>query len=79
MEGIHHTNVERLVQSIVSSFLMIQNLIMEFVKIVNEYIYVKISLHGTCLHMKPRTIFFMFELEHCVEHEYFELSVYSRC
>jgi len=40
MEDIHHTNVERLVQSIVSSFLTIQNLIIEFVKIVNEFIYI---------------------------------------
>jgi len=38
--------------------------------------YVKISLHDTCLHMKPKTILFMFELEHCVEHVYFELCQY---
>jgi len=45
-------NVERLVQSTVSSSLTIQDLIVELVKIGNEY-NVKISLHGTCLHQKP--------------------------
>ncbi|KYQ59132.1 hypothetical protein ALC60_01860 [Trachymyrmex zeteki] len=51
-------NVERLVQSTVSSFLMIQDLIVELVKIGNEYD-VKISLYGTCLHMKPKTMLFV--------------------
>jgi len=59
-------NVERFVQSIVSFFLTIQDLIVELVKICNEY-NVKISLHGTCLHMKPKTILFTFEFEHNVE------------
>jgi len=76
MEHIHRANVERLVQSIVFSSLTIQNLIKEFVKIVNEY-NVKISLHDTCLYMKPKTIFFMFKLEYCVEHGYFELCQYT--
>jgi len=45
-------------------------------KLVMNIKYVKISLHDTCLHMKPKTILFMFELEHCVEHVYFELCQY---
>ncbi|KYQ49776.1 hypothetical protein ALC60_11152 [Trachymyrmex zeteki] len=69
-------NVERLVQSTVSSSLTIQDLIVELVKIGNEY-NVKISLNGTCLYMKPKTMLFMFELEHCVEHVYFELCQYT--
>ena len=55
---------------------MIQDLSVELVKIDNEY-NVKISLHDTCLHMKPKTVLFMFELEHCVEHVYFELCQYT--
>jgi len=55
---------------------MIQDLSVELVKIDNEY-NVKISLHSTCLHMKPKTVLFMFELEYCVEHVYFELCQYT--
>ena len=29
------------------------------------------------LYMKPKTIFFVFELEHCVKHVYFELHKYT--
>jgi len=49
---------------------------MEIVKIDNEY-NVQILLHGTFLHMKPKSILFMFEFEHCVEHGYFELYQYT--
>jgi len=63
------------VQSTVSSSLTIQDLIVELVKIGNEN-NVKILLHGTCLHMKQKIIFFI-ELEHCVEHVYFELCQYT--
>jgi len=43
----------------------------ELVKIrIYTYI-VKLTLHDTCLYMKPATILFLFELEHCVEHAYF--------
>jgi len=65
-------NIEQLVQSTVSFSLTIQDLIVELVKIGNEY-NVKISLHDTYLHMKPKIIFFMFELEHV----YFELCQYT--
>ena len=38
---------------------------------------VKLTLNGTCLYMKPTTILFLFELEQCVEHVFYELSQYT--
>ncbi|KAL6255518.1 hypothetical protein P5V15_013855 [Pogonomyrmex californicus] len=34
---------------------------------------VKFTLRDTCLYIKPSTVFFLFELEHCVEHVYYWL------
>jgi len=34
---------------------------------------VKLKSHDVCLYMKSSTVLFMFELEHCINHVYFEL------
>ena len=69
-----HANIERLMQSIVSSSLSpIQNLNVEFIKVCDAK-NIKLSLCGTCLYMKPTTILFLFELEQCVEYAYYKLS-----
>ncbi|KAL6445441.1 hypothetical protein ACFW04_000783 [Cataglyphis niger] len=34
---------------------------------------VKFTVDDSCLYMKPATILFLFELEHCVNHEYLKL------
>jgi len=34
----------------------------------------KLTLNGTCLYMKPTTVLFLFELEKCIEHVFYELS-----
>jgi len=52
------------------SSLSIQDLVIDLVKIRDADI-VKLTLHDTCLYMKPATILFLFELEHCVERAYF--------
>jgi len=54
---------------------MIMDLVIELVKI-RDVDNVKLSLSEKCLYMKPSTILFMFELEQCVEHIYFDLSIY---
>ena len=33
-------------------------------------------MYGICMYMKPSTVFFIFKLEHCLEHVYFELCQY---
>ncbi|KAL6253944.1 hypothetical protein P5V15_015790 [Pogonomyrmex californicus] len=38
-----------------------------------KYNIVKFTLRDTCLYMKPPTVFFLFELKHCVEHVYYWL------
>ena len=38
---------------------------------------IKLTLNGTCLYMKPTTVFFLFELEQCVQHVFYELSQYT--
>ncbi|KAL6255468.1 hypothetical protein P5V15_013805 [Pogonomyrmex californicus] len=63
-------DIEQLVQSIAPSSLSIHNLIIELVQMQNTNI-VKFTLRDTCLYMKPSTVFFLFELEHCVEHVYY--------
>jgi len=37
---------------------------------------VNLTLYGTCLYMIP-TVLFLFELEQCVEHVFYELSQYT--
>ncbi|KYQ58435.1 hypothetical protein ALC60_02571 [Trachymyrmex zeteki] len=65
-------DIERLVQSTTPSSLVIQDCVIELVKIhvVNT---VKLSLCNKYLYMKPSTMLFMFELEQCVEHVYSDL------
>ena len=40
---------------------------------------VKFALRDTCMYMKPSTVLFMLDLEHCVEHVYYWLcqNMYS--
>ncbi|KYN28622.1 hypothetical protein ALC57_01958 [Trachymyrmex cornetzi] len=33
-----------------------------------------LNIYKTCLYMKPTTMLFLFELEQCVEHVFYELS-----
>jgi len=58
-------------QSTAPSLLSIQDLVIELVKMCDTHI-VKLS-HDTCMYMKPSTTLFLFELEHCINHVYFEL------
>jgi len=37
---------------------------------------IKLLSHDTCMYVKPSTIF-LFEIERCVEHAYFELCQYT--
>ncbi|KAL6258211.1 hypothetical protein P5V15_010139 [Pogonomyrmex californicus] len=61
----------QLVQSI-ASLLSIHDLIIELVQMRNTNI-VRFILRDTSLYMKSLTVFFLFELEHCVEHVYYWL------
>ncbi|KYN04689.1 hypothetical protein ALC62_04436 [Cyphomyrmex costatus] len=68
-------DIERLVQSTTpSSSLMIQDLVMELVKI-RDVNTVKLSLCDKCTYMKPSTVLFI--LEQCVDHAYFNLCQYT--
>jgi len=66
-------NIEQLMQSPAPSSLAIQDLIVELVKIHGVNM-VKLKSRDVCLYMKSSTVLFMFELEHCINHVYFELS-----
>jgi len=59
-------------QSTSASSLWIQNLFVELVKIRNESV-VKFTLNNKCMYVKPSTVLFLLELEHCVENVYFKL------
>ena len=37
----------------------------------------KLTLNGTCLYMKSTTVLFLFELEQCIEHVFYELSQWT--
>jgi len=65
-------NIEQLLQSSAPSSLALQDLIVELVKIHGVNM-VKLISRDACLYMKSSTILFMFELEHCINHAYFEL------
>ncbi|XP_071648506.1 uncharacterized protein [Temnothorax longispinosus] len=62
--------IQRLVQSPAPSSLAFRDL--ELVKIRDADI-VKLTSCDTSLYMKPSTVLFLFELEHCVENVYFQL------
>jgi len=63
-------------QSTISSSSSNQDLNVELVKIYDMN-NVKLTLNGTCLYTKPTTVLFLFELEQCVEHVFYELSQYT--
>ncbi|XP_077272153.1 uncharacterized protein LOC143902846 [Temnothorax americanus] len=63
-------DIQRLVQLSTPSSLTFRDL--ELVKIRDADI-VKLTSCGTILYMKPSTVLFLFELEHCVENVYFQL------
>ncbi|XP_029659375.1 uncharacterized protein LOC115233211 [Formica exsecta] len=65
-------DVERLVQTPDHTPIWVNDLTIEIVKISDSSV-VKLTLRDSCLYMKPSTIFFLFELEHCVNHEYLKL------
>jgi len=65
-------NIEQLLQSPTPSSITIQDLIVELVKIQGVNM-VKLKSRDAYLYMKSSTILFIFELEHCVNHVYFEL------
>ncbi|XP_039312760.1 uncharacterized protein LOC120359423 [Solenopsis invicta] len=64
-------DIEGLMQSKTAP-LLIHELIVQQIKLHEEHI-IKLTLHNTYICMKPATVSFMFELEHCIEHVYFTL------
>ena len=52
--------------------LSIHELIVQLIKLRDENI-IKLILHNTYIYMKPATVSFMFELDHCIEHVYFAM------
>ncbi|KAL6418452.1 hypothetical protein ACFW04_012079 [Cataglyphis niger] len=65
-------DIERFLQSNTPSSLRIEYLVMEHVKIHDASV-VKLTVDDSCLYMKPLTVLFLFELEHCINHEYLKL------
>ncbi|XP_071572514.1 uncharacterized protein [Temnothorax nylanderi] len=65
-------DIERLLQSTAPSSMLIRDLRIELVKIRDANV-VKLTLHNNSMYMKSSTVFFLFELEHCVENVYFQL------
>ncbi|KYN29365.1 hypothetical protein ALC57_01192, partial [Trachymyrmex cornetzi] len=68
-------DIQQLVRSSTPSPLMIQDLVIELVKI-RDVDKVKLSLCDKCVYMKPITLF-MLKLKQCVEHAYFYLCQYT--
>jgi len=66
------TDIEKLMQSTAPASLSIRDLVIDLIKIGDTDI-VKLKLHDTCMYLKSTTILFLFELEYCVKHVYFEL------
>jgi len=64
------TNIEKPLQSLASSSLAIQDLIVELVK-KHGVNMVKLKSRNVCLYTKSSTVLFMFE--HCINHAYFKL------
>jgi len=63
----HRSDIEQLVQSTPEAIPReIHDLIIEIVKIRNEN-FVKFTSHDTSIYMKPSTVRFMLDLEHCVK------------
>ena len=69
--------IEQLVKSTSpSSAVLIQDLNVQLIKLRNKNI-VKLTLRDTCMYLKPKTVLFLLELEHCVEHIYYSLYQYT--
>ena len=66
------TDIERLMQSKATSSLSIYEVTVQLVKLRDDDI-IKLTLHDSYIYMKPTTMLFMCELQHCVEHIYYEL------
>jgi len=66
------TDIEQFLQSPAPSSLAIQDLIIEVIKMRDTHI-VKLKSRDVCLYVKPSTVLFLFELEHCINHVYFGL------
>jgi len=63
----HRSDIEQLVQSTPEAIPReIHDLIIEIVKIRNENM-VKFTSHDTSIYMKPSTVRFMLDLEHCIK------------
>ncbi|XP_039304966.1 uncharacterized protein LOC120357721 [Solenopsis invicta] len=65
-------DIEQLVHATAAASLTICNLTIQVVNVSNGTI-VKLTSCGTCMYMKPSTILFLLEIEHCVEHAYYQL------
>lgn len=66
-------DVEHILQTTgIAAAMVIQDLVIELNKIRHADI-VKVRLQNSCLYMKPSTLMFLYEIEHCVEHMYFGL------
>src|SRR5215469_4360619 len=68
-------DIERFVQATAAAAaasLTIHELVIQLTKMGKENI-VKLTSHNISLCFKPKTILFLFELEHCVEHTYYSL------
>ena len=76
MEDVHRKTWRYQLFDAVLSLSSIQDLNVKLVKIYDTN-NVKLTLNGTCLYMKPTTMFFLFELEQCVEHVFYELNQYT--
>jgi len=75
VEDVHQEACRyRATNAVLSSSSPIQDLNVKFVKIYGTN---NVKLNGTCLYMKPITVLFLFE--QCVEHVFYELSIYARC
>jgi len=73
LEDIHREMCRyRAINAVPSS--PIQDLKVKLVKIYDTN--VKLTLNGIC-YMKLTTVLFLFELEQCVEHVFYELSQYT--
>jgi len=70
-------NIEQFLQSSAPSSLVIQDLVIDLIKIRNADI-VKLKSRDACLYVKPSTILFLFTLEHCINHVYFGLCQNTR-
>jgi len=76
----HRSDIEQLVQSTPEAIPReIHDLIIEIVKIRNENV-IKFTSHDTSIYMKPSTVCFMLDLEHCVKNALCSIYyVYSWC